>query len=77
MLRIYVTFSFFQFLFTETSFFEELASYWLLTLYITSFFQRKKAAFIGMALRVLVRRNYGETLTVNIKFDSLHSVKKG
>ena len=65
-----------QFLFSETSFSEELASYWLLTLYITSFFQRKKAVFIGMALHILVRRNCGGKSTVNIKFYNLHSVKK-
>ena len=37
-------------LFPENSFLEELASYWLLPLYVASFFQCKQAAFTGMTL---------------------------
>ena len=38
-----------QLLFSENSFSEELASYWLLTRYVTGFFRWKLAAFTEMA----------------------------
>ena len=61
----------------ENSFSEEHASNWLLTLYIISFFQWKKAAFTGMALHKLVGSNYDRKLLVSIKHENLHSFKKG
>ena len=81
MLLVYVTFSLFfkirltKFLSSEKSFSEELASYWLLTLYITRFSRWKYAAFTGMALCKLVKRNYGGKPPVSIKYQNLHSFK--
>ena len=60
MFRVYLTFSLFfniwltewqnLFLFLENSFSEEFASHWFLTLYVTSFFWWKEAAFMGITL---------------------------
>ena len=63
--------------FQRDSFSEELASYWPLTLCITSFFQCKWAAFTGMALHKLERRNYNGKSAVSIKYQNLHSFKEG
>ena len=65
-----------QFLFPDSSFSEELASYWLLTLYVTNFLQWKQAAFTGMVLCKLIRRNYGRKSSVSI-YQNLHSFKEG
>ena len=43
---------------------------------VTSFFWWKQVAFIGMALRKLVRRNYSGKSPVSIKHENLHSFKK-
>ena len=47
-----------------------------LTLYVTSF-SNAKAAFIGMALCKLARRNYGGKWPVSIRYQNLHSFKEG
>ena len=83
MLGVNVTFSLFfkiwltnQSLFSDNNFSEELASYWLLELYVTSFFRRKQTAFTGMALRKLVRRTYGRKSPVSNKYENLHSFQE-
>ena len=66
-----------RFLFSEKNFPEEFAFHWMLTLYVTSFFRWKLAAFTGTALRKLVRRDYGGKSPVGIKYQNLHSFKQG
>ena len=56
--------------------FSEFVSYWLSTVIITSFFQRKKAAFIEIAVRKLVRRTYGGIRLVSFKHHILNSFKE-
>ena len=65
-----------QFLFSENSFSEELASYWLLTLFCT-FFSMRIRSLHWNALRKLIRRNYGRKSPVSIKYQNLTSFKKG
>ena len=65
-----------QALFSENSFSEELASYWFLTRYVTSFFRWKQAAFTGMVLHKHVRSNYGGKSPVSIKYENVHSFKE-
>ena len=59
------------------SFSEELVSYWLLTLYVTSFSRYKQAALTGMALRKFKRRNYGGKQRVIMKYQNTYSFKEG
>ena len=61
--------------FLENNFSEELASYGLLTQVFSD--ESKKAAFTGMALRILLSRNYGGKSLVSIKCHNLHSFKEG
>ena len=66
-----------QLLFSENSFSEELASYWLLTRYVTGFFRWKLAAFTEMAPHMVKSCRWVSNIKISFFFkrrdDSLTS----